>query len=431
MAGYVEDRWIKKKKDPISGRRERTARYGKGKRYKVAGIAGIRDRSFDTLEDAKAWLRRSATDGERGEFVDPRDGSITLANYIALHWAPGRGGAPKTQQNQERRARLHIVPHLGQLPLRNITATELRTYIAKLEGTVSSVDYRRGILSELSSILEAAVDDKRLAANPMHAKSVRWPKAPRERREVWPLEKARRVRDAISPRNRISVVLGLGCGLRQGEVFGLSLEDIDYAGGVLHVRRQVQAINGRLYLALPKGKKTRTVDLPSSVAEELKLHVASFPPTEVELPWERPGADRTSKKVSLLLTTRFGNAVAVNTWNTYSWKPALAKAGIIPPRPQGAKPWQWEAAPKDGFHVLRHTYASIMLEAGESVVTLARWLGHSSPAVTLGYYAHFMPEAGSKGRTAIDELLEGRGSGRAAETPQILPRVDFGENPQV
>ncbi|MCZ4103168.1 MULTISPECIES: tyrosine-type recombinase/integrase [Streptomyces] len=363
--------------------------------------------------------------------MDPRDGSITLVDYIAMHWAPGRGGAPKTQQNQERRARLHIVPHLGQLPLKNITATELRAYIAKLEATVASVDYRRGILSELSSVLEAAVDDKRLARNPMHAKSVRWPKAPRERREVWSLETARRVRDGISQRNRISVVLGLGCGLRQGEVFGLSPEDIDYARGVVHVRRQVQAINGKLYFALPKGKKTRTVDLPSSVAEELRVHVASFPPAEVELPWEKPGADRTMRKFSLLLTTRFGNAVAVNTWNTYSWKPALARAGIIPPRPQGAKPWQWEAAPKDGFHVLRHTYASIMLEAGESVVTLARWLGHSSPAVTLGYYAHFMPEAGSKGRTAIDELLEGRGSGLAAETPQILPKADCGENPQV
>ncbi len=55
--------------------------------------------------------------------------------------------------------------------------------------------------------------------------------------------------------------------------------------------------------------------------------------------------------------------------------------------------------------MLCHTDASIMLEAGESVVTPARWLGHSSPAVTLGYYAHFMPEAGSKGGTAIDGLL--------------------------
>jgi integrase len=258
------------------------------------------------LEDAKAWLRRAATDEERGEFVDPRDGSITLADYIAMHWAPGRGGVPKTQDNQERRARLHIIPHLGQLPLRNITAADLRAYIAKSESTVSSVDYQRGILSELSSILEAAVDDKRLAGNPMHAKSVRWPKAPQERRDAWPLATAMRVRDVINPRNRITVVLGLGCGLRQGEVFGLSPEDVDYARGVMHVRRQVQAIKGRLYFALPKGKKTRVVDMPSSVAEELKHHVEAFPPVKVELPWGRPEAEGQRKKFSLLLTTRFG-----------------------------------------------------------------------------------------------------------------------------
>ncbi|MFJ2753709.1 tyrosine-type recombinase/integrase [Streptomyces sp. NPDC087297] len=66
----------------------------------------------------------------------------------------------------------------------------------------------------------------------------------------------------------------------------------------------------------------------------------------------------------------------------------------------GSRRWrksgQWQAAHRDGFHVLRHTYASVVLEAGESVVTLARWLGHSSPTITLNHYAHFMPEAGGK-----------------------------------
>ncbi|MEV8330814.1 tyrosine-type recombinase/integrase [Streptomyces niveus] len=81
------------------------------------------------------------------------------------------------------------------------------------------------------------------------------------------------------------------------------------------------------------------------------------------------------------------------------------------------------AAPKDGFHVLRHTYASIMLEAGESVVTLARWLGHSSPAITLGYYAHFMLEAGSKGRTAIDGLLGKRGDRQASRNSPNSPQA--------
>ncbi|MGW8948818.1 hypothetical protein [Streptomyces sp. NPDC055709] len=58
---------------------------------------------------------------------------------------------------------------------------------------------------------------------------------------------------------------------------------------------------------------------------------------------------------------------------------------------------RWKASRKDGFHVLRHTFASAILEAGESVVTLARWLGRSSPTITLDHYAHFMPEAGGKG----------------------------------
>ncbi|MFI8930060.1 integrase [Streptomyces sp. NPDC053474] len=55
--------------------------------------------------------------------------------------------------------------------------------------------------------------------------------------------------------------------------------------------------------------------------------------------------------------------------------------------------------------MLRHTFVSVILEAGESVATLARWLGHSSPTITLDHYAHFMPEAGGKGRTAVDALL--------------------------
>ncbi|MFH9612960.1 tyrosine-type recombinase/integrase [Streptomyces pratensis] len=405
MAGYIEDRWIKKKKDPITGQRGKTARYGKGQRYRVAGIPGVRDRSFVTLEDAKAWLRRSSTDQERGDFADPRDGSITLADYIQQYWMPGVRGAAKTRKSIDERIRLHVIPYLGELPLSKVSAAELRMYVVKLEATCSP-QYARSILSALSTVLETAVDDKRLSRNPMRAKSVRWPKLPDERREPWPKTTSRRVRDEISKRHRIAVVLGLGCGLRQGEVFGLGPDDIDYRRGLIHVKRQVQIINGHKYFALPKGGKTRVVDMPASVASELVEHLKTYPSQKVELPWGGPEPEREKKGHDLVLTTMYGNAVAANTWNTEIWKPALAKAGVIPPLAKGAKPWQWQAAPRDGFHVLRHTYASVVLEAGESVVTLARWLGHASPTITLDHYAHFMPEAGRRGRQAIDSLLD-------------------------
>lgn len=81
--------------------------------------------------------------------------------------------------------------------------------------------------------------------------------------------------------------------------------------------------------------------------------------------------------------------------------------------------------------MLRHTCASLMPEAGESVVTLARWLGHSSPAITLGYYAHFTPEAGRKGRTAIDGLLGERGNREAGRNPPDSPQARWRVIPAV
>ncbi|WP_405757553.1 tyrosine-type recombinase/integrase [Streptomyces sp. NBC_00073] len=401
MAGYIEDRWIKKKKDPVTGKRERTTRYGKGSRYRVAGIPGVRDMSFDVLEDAKGWLRRSGTDSERGEFVDPRDGSITLTDFVTRHWRAGVRGAPGTIKRVDERVRLHILPHLGAVALRDVSATVLRGYIATLEGECSP-RYARQILTSLSNIFETAIDDKRLVRNPMRAKTVRWPKAPDEDRDAWPLATAQRVRDVINPRYRIAVVVALGCGLRQGEVFGLSPKDIDFERGVIRVRRQVQLLSGRLYFTLPKGTKTRIVDMPRSVATELAAYFLDHPAVDVELPWGGPEPDREKRSFPLVLTTTYGNAIRANIFNDEAWKPALAAAGVIPVREKGAR---WKASRKDGFHVLRHTYASILLEAGESIVTLARWLGHSSPTITLDHYAHFMPEAGGKGRAAIDALL--------------------------
>ncbi|WP_063726119.1 tyrosine-type recombinase/integrase [Streptomyces monomycini] len=402
MAGYIEDRWVKKKKDPATGKRERTARYGKGARYRVAGIPGVRDKSFDALEDAKAWLRRSSTDSERGEFVDPRDGSITLADYATRYWQPGVRGAPGTIKRVDERVRLHILPHLGTVPLRDIAPSTLRAYIATLESECSP-RYARQILTSLSAVLETAIDDKRLVRNPMRAKSVRWPKAPDDLREAWSLQTALQVRDAIRERYRIAVVVALGCGLRQGEVFGLSPDDVDFARGVIRVRRQVQLLHGRLYFTLPKGGKTRIADMPQSVASELAEHFAEYPAVEVELPWGGPEPERETKTFPLMLTTTYGNAIRANIFNVEVWKPALAAAGVIPMREKGGR---WQVSRKDGFHVLRHTYASIILEAGESVVTLARWLGHSSPTITLDHYAHFMPEAGGKGRKAVDAWLK-------------------------
>lgn len=57
------------------------------------------------------------------------------------------------------------------------------------------------------------------------------------------------------------------------------------------------------------------------------------------------------------------------------------------------------------FHVLRHTYASVQLEAGESIVRVSSWLAHSSPNITLAHYTHFMPGAGQRSLAVMDTWL--------------------------
>ncbi|MEU2789931.1 hypothetical protein [Streptomyces sp. NPDC007100] len=52
------------------------------------------------------------------------------------------------------------------------------------------------------------------------------------------------------------------------------------------------------------------------------------------------------------------------------------------------------------------------MEAGESVVPLARWLGHSGPGFTLRTYSHFLPRAGARGAVAIDAVFAWIGLGR-------------------
>jgi integrase len=64
------------------------------------------------------------------------------------------------------------------------------------------------------------------------------------------------------------------------------------------------------------------------------------------------------------------------------------------------------------MHVLRHTAASAWLAAGVDIRTVAEYLGHSDPGFTLRVYAHLMPDASDRARTAMDQFF--------AESPSAL-----------
>ncbi len=57
------------------------------------------------------------------------------------------------------------------------------------------------------------------------------------------------------------------------------------------------------------------------------------------------------------------------------------------------------------MHALRHFYASVLLDAGESIKALSEYLGHHDPGFTLRTYTHLMPSSGGRTRAAVDRVL--------------------------
>jgi len=126
------------------------------------------------------------------------------------------------------------------------------------------------------------------------------------------------------------------------------------------------------------------------VLRRLKAHAHQYPPTPITLPWgTSTGKPRT---VALYLYTADLQPVNRNGFNGHVWKPALKATGI-------------EDSRQNGMHVLRHTYASVLLDAGESVNALAAYLGHSDPGFTLRTYTHLLPSSEDRTRQAIDQTF--------------------------
>ncbi|WP_327327823.1 tyrosine-type recombinase/integrase [Streptomyces sp. NBC_01210] len=430
-------------------KRERTAVWGKRKRYRVKGIPGVQDRFFDTSEDAKQWLATAKTDSKRGEFVDPRDGEISLAEYIEEHWWPSRTDEPSTAAPMRSRIWNHIIPLLGEVALRDVDASALRTckpeLLSRVEESTAEV-----IWIHLTTIFNAAVDDKRLLKNPCKVhRTVKPPKRTQKKAKAWQRGTVDSVRAVLQERYRFAVDLGLGLGLRQGEAFGLDVDDFDLEAEVVHVRRQLRwDSKGRPYFCLPKGGKTRDVPLSLTLALRAREHFRRFPSVECTLPWRNPETPTTALEarqrkpiaVRLVLSSSQGKRINYRTWNERSWKPALVAAGVL--KAVGEKVQHYggrtrrnpifELSREDMFHVLRHTYASVQLEAGESIVSLSEWLGHSSPKITLDHYAYFMPGAGKHGLAAMDAWLTQDQQRKVSEKSLATPWItSLTVNPQI
>jgi integrase len=267
--------------------------------------------------------------------------------------------------------RLYLEP-LADHPLNSVSRADVEDVIASTNSPWRAND----VAKVLRMILGRAVKAGKIGTNP--ASGVELPKIEhREPRTLSPDELERLV-DAMPDRWKAFVLVAAYSSLRFSELVGLRVDRLELPRNRLRVEEKITEA-GHLIAGTPKTERSRrTVTLPDFVTFELAEHLRRYP----------PGPN------NLVFTMPRGGPVRRQTFYHRVWGPALQAAGL-----QGFR-----------FGQLRHTGATMALEAGANPVLVAFRLGHTSTRMVEQHYAGRLDRADKE----IAEALAARhGAARA------------------
>lgn len=371
--------------DKKTGGRKRCATWTV--RYKISKLGEPRRQKklggFESYEDAAAWWFVQKKNPHRDvpvvEVIKAAPESVGV--YLDKWLQRCRGTlAAGTLHGYENHVRLYLRPQLGEVLLRDLTADHIETMKANMlvaarkDGAEGRISPRtvRSILQTLRTALNKAVRLRLLDVNP--ADVVDSPRC--ERREMRSLS-SEQVRQYLEVFDRTeigaAVAVAIGSGLRRGELLGLCWGDVDLERGTVRVERSLERRDGKvskgkkplLGFKSPKTERSRrTVPIPAFALDRLRRHRL-----EQAERFMAAGAGRPTSQT--ICFDCDGKPWIPNTFG-----------GTF------ARTVQLAALPRVRLHDLRHSYASLLLEAGVDLTVVSRALGHSSIHTTANVYGH-------------------------------------------
>jgi len=363
-----------------------------------------RAKNFQRKRDAERFVSELEATKNRGLYIDPHAGRIRFADYLP-RWVVGRNHETNTTFRDQSVMRNHIVPRWGQVSLAKIDHTSVQAWVADLSSRLSPATVRE-CYRVFSSVMRSAVRDRILGFNP--CEGVRLPPRRRKDSDERTITRdtfVRQLLPVIPNRYRGLVAVAGGTGLRWGEVLGLRIDTIDLNTGLVHVRRVVIEVNGKVTSKpYPKSKAgRRSVPLPGFAGRLLRDRLRRYP----------------SARTGEVFTNQAGGPLRRSTWRRRVWRPALVRAGLLGKVVQeGPKDyrgiWNDEAGADQSaafrtepeavnevarnaagglrFHDLRHSYATWLVYDGVPINDAQRLLGHERPSTTLDLYTHYQRE---------------------------------------
>ncbi|WP_336854422.1 site-specific integrase [Sinomonas albida] len=356
------------------------------KRYQIRVLAQDADgtwkertRTFLTLAQAKKELAKSLAG------KNP-DGAMTLAQWHERHWpAIAASVRPATARGYDVAWRLRVQPTLGQVRLEAMTSPLIETAMVKWSGTPSvKVD----ALAVLSRLLDAARRARIIDYNP--AREIRRPThgagvSPTSR--ALTLEQIARLLEALPAGvyRRYAAAL-VYTGMRAGEATAVRVRDADLEHGIIRVSRSFSpGTHGELIEQSPKSHKDRDVPIIGALRPHVIEAIKGKGPDEL-----------------LFAGPDGGRLTARNLRRAVDWEKVRDTLG----------------RPDMRVHDLRHTFATILFDAGASAPDVQAVLGHSSLQVT-ERYSRAREGVARRAGSVLDAALNGTNMAQKRDVPRL------------
>ena len=303
----------------------------------------------------------------------------------------------------------HLMPVLGDRYLTSIT-TELCQSIINNSIKVrhNTINTTSGILRLMRSLFNYAIDKKYINKSNDPTQDVTLPKARsitalkiKKPRPVYclPQEEIDAIFDRFkNTRYYMPLLLGYRCGLRKGEAFGLTVEDVDLDNATLRINKQIQ-LNKKtrhFYFTPPKYCKQgegRTIHIDSNTLSILKEYLSHYHIKDYYVNADGVlNTDGDGKKINLLLVDDKGVYVDCDK---FRYAIRIIHGTYL----------NFSYVDKDfHYHLLRHTHASLLLAKGVPPTEIAKRLGHKNLETTYRTYIHSSDISENKANDIIDDM---------------------------
>lgn len=366
---------------------EKKPRHGRGKRWRVTVIdldGGRETEHFDRKSDAETYRNAAITRLSTGSYVTEKAGAVTVAAVWEVYLSHQKKG--KTRDRRVSAWNTWVSPKWGKRLIRDVTRSGVKTWIVEMGEKGAKPATIESAMEVLRGVLQVAVDDKRLAENA--AKGHKLPARTKVNKGYLTHDQAWLLADTIDPRYRTLVLFLAYTGLRFGEAAALSVADLDMLRKLVHVRQQVSETSAGLVWTPTKGKQDRWVPLESFLLEPLARLCEG------------------KKRDDLVFTAPRGGVLLLNTWRERTWNPTVETLTDAD-----------DDFPRVTPHDLRHTAASLAVQAGANIKALQAMLGHEDATETLNTYAELFSEDLEHVAKKMEGAVEAMFARRAAATP--------------